>query len=412
MAGNIFQRPKANILFIIEGLEKGTALPFSGKMESYRIVKKEADSYLDIVRISPIRSFISHIWNILQEKPLVISFSAENQFPQAASVSGVNSHTVTWDSKEQSFKDSELSLDMAMSKTELLKKFEKSGFGEDVKYRKDDREFVVSVPGLKEIVFDMNQVEDFLFFAELEMIVHLHDKVKTLDDLLHDDYPDFFTFGISSLKGLVHRYGNNSKQVVAALHVLNNFIPQISSLFSQLYGGQALIEVVNLQRNKIGLHEKFPTETNDIYEYLQDHLSSSSLENFKDNLPAVNLRENLEQHAMDHLCNSVRSRLFAMQSKLEVICGDVNDESHSRTRRDISRQNFVQEKNNCTHNDLNLAALDDYYDGEFPAIFNISLWLMIAIALGLYVVCLVLWYMDPGRDSIIYRVTSQRMKTE
>lgn len=59
-----------------------------------------------------------------------------------------------------------------------------------------------------------------------------------------------------------------------------------------------------------------------------------------------------------------------------------------------------------------MAAVDDRYDDTFPAIFNIWLWLLIIIGLALYAVCLVLWYMDPGRDSVIYRVTSQRMKTE
>ena len=41
------------------------------------------------------------------------------------------------------------------------------------------------------------------------------------------------------------------------------------------------------------LHRRFSTEVNDIYEHVKDHLSSPSLDNFNDNLPEVNLRENL-----------------------------------------------------------------------------------------------------------------------
>ena len=37
---------------------------------------------------------------------------------------------------------------------------------------------------------------------------------------------------------------------------------------------------------------------------------------------------------------------------------------------------------------------------------------MIILVLTVYAVAVVMWYMDPGRDSVIYRVTSQRMKSE
>jgi len=37
---------------------------------------------------------------------------------------------------------------------------------------------------------------------------------------------------------------------------------------------------------------------------------------------------------------------------------------------------------------------------------------MVVLALALYVISLVMWYLDPGRDSIIYRMTSQRIKTD
>ena len=52
------------------------------------------------------------------------------------------------------------------------------------------------------------------------------------------------------------------------------------------------------------------------------------------------------------------------------------------------------------------------YTEDYPVIFNIWLWLVIIIALALYIVCLIMWYMDPGSDSIIYRMTSQRIKAD
>ncbi|XP_069745471.1 renin receptor isoform X2 [Narcine bancroftii] len=52
------------------------------------------------------------------------------------------------------------------------------------------------------------------------------------------------------------------------------------------------------------------------------------------------------------------------------------------------------------------------YNLNYSVVFNIVLWLMIALALSVIVIAYNLWNMDPGYDSIIYRMTSQRIKME
>ncbi|XP_007899719.2 renin receptor [Callorhinchus milii] len=52
------------------------------------------------------------------------------------------------------------------------------------------------------------------------------------------------------------------------------------------------------------------------------------------------------------------------------------------------------------------------YNYNYAVVFNIVLWLMIALALAVIVISYNLWNMDPGYDSIIYRMTSQRIKME
>ncbi|XP_003745424.1 renin receptor [Galendromus occidentalis] len=52
------------------------------------------------------------------------------------------------------------------------------------------------------------------------------------------------------------------------------------------------------------------------------------------------------------------------------------------------------------------------YDSDFSTVFAMSLFTMLIITLGVYATSIGLWFMDPGRDSIIYRMTSQRMKME
>lgn len=52
------------------------------------------------------------------------------------------------------------------------------------------------------------------------------------------------------------------------------------------------------------------------------------------------------------------------------------------------------------------------YSFEYAVVFNIVLWLMIALALAIIVISYNLWNMDPGYDSIIYRMTNQKIRMD
>lgn len=51
-------------------------------------------------------------------------------------------------------------------------------------------------------------------------------------------------------------------------------------------------------------------------------------------------------------------------------------------------------------------------DSDFPVAFNIILWLGVATLLATVAICYAIGGMDPGRNSIIYRMTAQRIKTQ
>lgn len=78
---------------------------------------------------------------------------------------------------------------------------------------------------------------------------------------------------------------------------------------------------------------------------------------------------------------------------------------------------FVQDTNAQITNSttVNISTLNLARDrgAEFPAIFMIILFLVVVITLSLLAVSVVMWGMDPGRDSIVYRMTEQpRVKLE
>jgi len=56
--------------------------------------------------------------------------------------------------------------------------------------------------------------------------------------------------------------------------------------------------------------------------------------------------------------------------------------------------------------------LSPSYDQDYPAMFNILLFVSLLLSLTVFAITLGMWHIDPGRDSIIYRMTSQRMKKD
>ncbi|XP_006639195.2 renin receptor [Lepisosteus oculatus] len=52
------------------------------------------------------------------------------------------------------------------------------------------------------------------------------------------------------------------------------------------------------------------------------------------------------------------------------------------------------------------------YNFEYAVIFNIVLWMMIVLALAVISISYSLWNMDPGYDSIIYRMTNQKIRLD
>jgi renin receptor len=81
-----------------------------------------------------------------------------------------------------------------------------------------------------------------------------------------------------------------------------------------------------------------------------------------------------------------------------------------RTRYLFANENKLSEnKLNANNTILNLA---HDYDPDFHTSFAMLAFTTILIALIVFGVSVAMWNMDPGRDSIIYRMTSQRMKKE
>ncbi|KAM6211152.1 renin receptor [Sarcoramphus papa] len=96
--------------------------------------------------------------------------------------------------------------------------------------------------------------------------------------------------------------------------------------------------------------------------------------------------------------------LYSGNAVVEVVAVKTFNSPLTRKTRSI-----LQSSQSETENPYNLAYPYNY---NYSVIFNIILWMMIGLALAVIVISYNLWNMDPGYDSIIYRMTNQKIRMD
>lgn len=169
------------------------------------------------------------------------------------------------------------------------------------------------------------------------------------------------------------------------------------SLKPQLYDEDKLflqqLEILDLLCEKLADIKPKPT-------LLIVRLSLSSLISVHNSAsPAISDAMKLLSSAVDNLAKAAEEG-YNHEALVAIV---VAKDQVSRRRRQTN------DAKQSTSADLNLAK---NYDEDYPAIFNIILWFGVAFAFSLLAICIAIATMDPGRDSIIYRMTLNRMKKE
>ncbi|NWT47121.1 RENR protein, partial [Chroicocephalus maculipennis] len=96
--------------------------------------------------------------------------------------------------------------------------------------------------------------------------------------------------------------------------------------------------------------------------------------------------------------------LYSGNAVVEVVAVKAFNSPLMRKTRSI-----LQSSESKKENPYNLAYPYNY---NYSVIFNIILWMMIGLALAVIVISYNLWNMDPGYDSIIYRMTNQKIRMD
>ena len=103
--------------------------------------------------------------------------------------------------------------------------------------------------------------------------------------------------------------------------------------------------------------------------------------------------------------NLYRQRLMSEVNVVPPIGHVLNDVTirHTRSVQDAAGDDKAS-KSNIIENAL------DSLDPDYAVTVNLTFWVVVVFALATLAASYGIWFMDPGWDSVIYRMTTQRMK--
>ncbi|XP_012719739.3 renin receptor [Fundulus heteroclitus] len=285
-AGPLFQRPRANVLIVVRGVD---SLSFSQPLASYPL-ENPVPFTLDGVAETVHSLFSEYTPVVLQLAP------SEERLYMLGKANAV-------------FEDLPVTLQQIRARLS------------------QDGSVLTSLP-LNSL--SRNSEADLLFLSEVQVLHDIAALLQRHRHLAKDFSPDLYSLELSGLEELSRLYGKDSPQYRDATAILASVLQKFGEDMFRLYGNRAVVEVVTVKTFEAPLTRK----------------SRSILESKQISNPG---------------------------------------------------------------SPYNLAYK---YNFQYAVIFNIVLWLMIALALAVIVISYNLWNMDPGYDSIIYRMTNQKIRVD
>jgi len=185
--------------------------------------------------------------------------------------------------------------------------------------------------------------------------------------------------------------------------LIEKFVGKITKSFEKLYDGNILIVglTVPSEADYFDKHEK---EIQPALKVLQDN--NVMLVNFDNSVPELHTMDALEADAQEKLCKAIQGSIGHSSKSLKFKCAQ--DLPVHR----VTRRSLLSAAESLTAEEMTDKNLASHYDDMFPVIFNIWFWLLVLLILTVYAVSIAMWDMDPGRDSIIYRLTQQKIKSD
>ncbi|CAG5088738.1 Similar to ATP6AP2: ATPase H()-transporting accessory protein 2 (Drosophila melanogaster) [Cotesia congregata] len=276
---------------------------------------------------------------------------------------------------------------------------------------------------LKPIALDESSVkfldpkieEDRKFIEEIQLLRAIAQHVPST--VTANSKPDIYWLVVSGLQPLIELHGKNSQTVQEAFNLLNRVLDDISNAFIEVYNGDVVIAAFTNDANKVRntrsveslrvrRAEPVSTESSASSEKPQDSTATS--------FTSTPNEETMEDKLNSEETESNKGVSENTNQPISTTELNTNTNEHTDSSDELNYQHEVQSMTGQVDKpvelkDVNLAKK---YSANYPVIFNIFLWFSIIFVFSLIAICIAIADMDPGRDSIIYRMTSNRMKKD
>ncbi|XP_033201616.2 ATPase H(+)-transporting accessory protein 2 isoform X1 [Bombus vancouverensis nearcticus] len=241
----------------------------------------------------------------------------------------------------------------------------------------------------------LGKEEDKKFLEEVELLHAIANKAPSA--IKPDSKPDIYWLVVSSLRPILDTYGSNSTASREALSLLNNALNVIHDAFIQAYDGQVLIVAFTNDATKV------------------HHIRSVTLDRQKRDAPDTqddqrDEKKKIEDEEDSNTSNNNTSTNYSDMNN-STANSDTRDDSGVSENQDMTNMDIYSNTQNIGQ-DVTIRSRSKDYTENYPIIFNILLWFGVVFVFSLFAICIAISQMDPGRDSIIYRMTSNRMKKD
>ncbi|XP_046812734.1 ATPase H(+)-transporting accessory protein 2 isoform X6 [Vespa crabro] len=237
--------------------------------------------------------------------------------------------------------------------------------------------------------------EDQKFLEEIQLLHAIAKKVPTA--IKADDKPDVYWLVVSGLRPVLDLHGKNSTAAKEALLLLNNAFNGISEAFTKAYDDKVVITAFTNDASLV-------RHTRSISSDRQRREAQPADQ--EDKSRNINEEENI--NISIHSASKINTNISSTTEYNDVNTNSGNTEKSDQELTNTENQINVN-TNNVRQDEWNHAK---YYTYNYPVIFNIFLWFGVVFVFSLLAICIAIADMDPGRDSIIYRMTSNRMKKD
>ncbi|XP_011139826.1 renin receptor isoform X1 [Harpegnathos saltator] len=237
--------------------------------------------------------------------------------------------------------------------------------------------------------------EDRKFVEEIQLLKAIADNASSTKK--HNTETDVYWIVVSGLKPVLDLHGNNSEAAKEACTLLDDAIDQIYQAFVSAYDGKVVIAAFTNDASKV-------RNARSVLLDRQSRAADGPRDDKQDRQSNVEDDEKIK--------NSMSSTNEPNTVNSTTERPGVQDDSWTTEKSDSVNQGYMINTKTQTIGQPEFSGRAKVYSEDYPVIFNIILWFGVIFFFSLLTICIAIGDMDPGRDSIIYRMTSNRMKKD